>query len=255
MKITPGPEPFSDKSPVAVILAAGLGKRMGAPIPKVLFTLAGKPLIRWVIEAARAAGIQRIVVVIGHQGEQVREVVADLGVEFVWQHERLGTGHAVLQTETLLSSFDGSIVVLNGDVPRISPSTIRALIDTHRSSKAAAAVVTVLLDDPTGYGRIVRRPDGLVDRIVEERDADTATKTIREINSGTFCFQGQQLFTTLHQVTNNNAQGEYYLTDVVSLLCRKGLTVVACQSPDPTEAYGVNSQDQLAALEQLSQTK
>jgi bifunctional UDP-N-acetylglucosamine pyrophosphorylase / glucosamine-1-phosphate N-acetyltransferase len=240
-------------STVAVILAAGLGRRMGAAIPKVLFTLQEKPLIRWVTEAAAGAGIKRIVVVIGHQGEAVRDAISDLNVEFVWQLERLGTGHAVLQAEPLLASHTGSIVVLNGDVPRIRPETIVGLIDLRRQSKAAAAVVTVAMPDPTGYGRIVRRPDGLVDRIVEERDADPATKAIKEINSGTFCFEPKELFTALHQVTNQNAQGEYYLTDVISLLCHKGLPVVAYQSGDADEAHGVNSLEQLAALEKLDQ--
>ncbi|MBI5867903.1 MAG: NTP transferase domain-containing protein [candidate division Zixibacteria bacterium] len=227
---------------------------MGAPIPKVLFTLGGKPLIRWVIEAAQAAGIPRVVVVIGHQGDSVRDTVADLNVEFVWQYERKGTGHAVMQAEPLLSTHQGPVVVLNGDVPRIQPDTLRSLIATQVQSGAAAAVVTVLMDDPTGYGRIVRRPGGLVDRIVEERDADPDTKAIKEINTGTFCFRAAELFATLHQVTNNNAQGEYYLTDVVSLLCHKGLSVVAVQSADPDEAHGVNSQEQLAALERLGRT-
>jgi bifunctional UDP-N-acetylglucosamine pyrophosphorylase/glucosamine-1-phosphate N-acetyltransferase len=240
---------------VAVILAAGLGKRMGASIPKVLFTLHGKPLIRWVIESARAAGIGRVVVVIGYQGELVRDAVADLNVEFVWQRERLGTGHAVLQTESLLSTRTGPVVVLNGDVPRVRPQTIGSLIEVRDSAKAAAALVTVLMEDPTGYGRIVRRPDGLVDRIVEERDADTDTRRIKEINTGTFCFQGQELFPALHQLTSDNAQGEYYLTDVVSVLCRKGLSVIACRSSDPGEAHGVNSLEQLAALEKLGQTE
>ena len=241
-------------SAVAVVLAAGLGKRMGASIPKVLFTLHGKPLIRWVIESSRAAGVGRVVAVIGYQGELVLDAVADLAVEFVWQRERLGTGHAVLQTESLLSTHAGPVVVLNGDVPRIRPQTISSLIEARDSANAAAALVTVLMDDPTGYGRIVRRPDGLVDRIVEERDADTNTKGIKEINTGTFCFRGQELFPALHQLTNDNAQGEYYLTDVVSVLCRKGLSVIACQSADPDEAHGVNSLEQLAALEKLGQT-
>jgi bifunctional UDP-N-acetylglucosamine pyrophosphorylase/glucosamine-1-phosphate N-acetyltransferase len=242
------------ESVVAVILAAGLGKRMGASIPKVLFDLHGKPLIRWVLEAARNAGIVRTIVVIGHQGESVRDAITDSAVEFVWQHERLGTGHAVLQAEPLLTLHTGPVVVLNGDVPCIRPETIRSLIDTQVASKTAAAVVTVLMDDPTGYGRIVRRPNGLVDRIIEDRDAGPDIKAIREINTGTFCFQSRQLFEALHQVTNDNVQGEYYLTDVISLLCHKGLSVVACRSTDPNEAHGVNSLEQLAALERMSQS-
>lgn len=238
-------------SAVAVILAAGLGKRMGAAIPKVLFTLQGKHLIRWVVEATQRAGISRVIVVIGHQGEMVKDVIADLNVEFVWQHERLGTGHAVLQAEPLLASHTGSVVVLNGDVPRIRPATITELVGKRQRSNAAAAVVTVQMSHPTGYGRIVRRPDGLVDRIVEERDADTDTKTITEINTGTFCFLASELFSALHQVTNDNAQGEYYLTDVVSLLCRKGLSVVACESRDSSEAHGVNSLEQLVEMERM----
>lgn len=234
---------------VAVILAAGLGKRMGADLPKVLFPLKGRPLVNWVVEATCQAGMGRIIVVIGYKGELVKEALADAPVEFVWQHERFGTGHAVLQTEPLLVSHGGPVVILAGDVPLIRPTTIRDLTEVQRSANAAGVVLTAAAEDPTGYGRIVRLANGQIDRIVEDRDADDNIKRIKEINTGTYCFSARPLFAVLHRVGKDNAQGEYYLTDAIALLRGNGLPVIAHKIDDPGEGLGINSREQLLALE------
>ena len=236
---------------IAIILAAGPGKRMGAVKPKVLMALDGKPLVIWVLEAVRTAGIKRVIVVIGHQGEQVQQVLDGFDVEFVWQRPLLGTGHAVQQTENLLKSHAGPVAVLLGDVPRIRPETIRGLISTHCEAKASATVLTAVIDDPAGYGRIVRRSDGTLDRIVEARDADLKIKAIKEINTGTMCFYAPDLLAALPAVTSDNAQQEYYLTDVIGILQKSGLLVHGYQTHDPRDALGANSQSQLEQLKKL----
>lgn len=231
-----------------VILAAGLGKRMGAPIPKVLVELEGRPLIQWVVQAAEKAGIGRIIVVIGHKGEMVEAALKGHDVEFVWQRELLGTGHAVMQARPLLDKHKGLILVLLGDAPRVRPETIRQILSLHTETGASATVLSADFDDPHGYGRVVRRPDGLVESIVEERDADDKIKSINEINSGCICFTAGDLFAALDEVTNENAQGEYYLTEVPTILREHGKTVAAHKAEDPVEAAGVNSPDQLDSL-------
>lgn len=232
----------------AVILAAGLGKRMGASIPKVLAELAGRPLIQWVVEAAHRAGIGRVIVVIGHKGEMVEAALKGHDVEFVWQRDLLGTGHAVMQALPLLKGHEGLILVLLGDAPRVRPETIRQILSLHVETGASATVLSADFDDPHGYGRVIRRPNGLVEAIVEERDADDKTKSIKEINSGCICFSPDDLFSALDEVTNENAQGEYYLTEVPTILRREGKSVAAHKAEDPIEAAGVNSPDQLDSL-------
>ena len=236
---------------MAIILAAGPGKRMGADKPKVLMALDGKPLVIWVLEAVCAAGIGRAVVVIGHQGELVQQALEDFDVEFVWQTPLLGTGHAVLQTEPLFKSHKGPLAILLGDVPRIRPETIRRLISTHCELNASATVLTAIIDDPAGYGRVVRRADGTLDRIVEARDADSNIKAIKEINTGTMCFYAPDLFSALPAMTNDNAQREYYLTDVIGALQQSGLSVTGYRSDDLRDALGANSQAQLEQLKRL----
>lgn len=236
---------------VAVVLAAGPGKRMGGEIAKVLVELEGTPLVAWVMRAIQAVGIERRIVVVGHQGEQVKAALHDFKAEFVWQHERLGTGHAVQQAEPLLKSHSGPVIILLGDVPRIRPQTIRNVLATHCQSKASATILTANLDDPTGYGRIVRGADDSLHRLIEERDADDNIKKIKEINTGMMCFYAPDLFSALPGLTNTNAQSEFYLTDVIGILLGRGLPVAACRLEDPTEALGVNSPAQLRDLERL----
>jgi UDP-N-acetylglucosamine diphosphorylase/glucosamine-1-phosphate N-acetyltransferase len=231
-----------------VILAAGQGKRMHSDLPKVLHPIGGRPMIRHVIERVHEVGPGRVVVVTGYQAARVEEACRDAGVEFARQPEQLGTGHAVMQTEPLLGAWDGSIVVLNGDVPGLRAATITAFIDHHRRSGAVATVLTAELEDPAGYGRIVRDARGGLERIVEHRDATPAERAIREINSGLFCFEARELFAALGRVTRRNAQNEYYLTDVVGLLHAEGRPVSAWRVADPREVAGVNNPDELEAV-------
>ncbi|GAB4314350.1 MAG: hypothetical protein Kow0074_01290 [Candidatus Zixiibacteriota bacterium] len=240
---------------IAVVLAAGLGKRMGGDMPKVLAKLQGRPLIQWVIAAIRAAGIARIIVVIGHKGELVREALAGETVEFVWQRELLGTAHAVMQARPHLDGHTGEVIVFLGDVPLIRTSTIDQVVALHRNKSAAATILSADLEDPSGYGRIIRRSDGMVERIVEDRDADDKIRSIKEINSGLICFSTPHLLSALDEVSNDNAQGEYYLTDVAAIFRSQGLPVAAWKAVDPVEIAGVNSPSQLADLESAAQQR
>jgi len=206
-------------------------------------------MLAYVLEAVEEVGSQGTYVVVGHQAERVREAFADAGVHFVHQPEQLGTGHAVLQCEEPLGDFQGTVVVLNGDVPCLRPRTIRAFIEHHMRSGVVATVMTAEFEDPTGYGRIVKDDGGRVIRIVEEKDADPRERALREVNAGLFCFEKEPLFSALHQVGRDNAQGEYYLTDVVGLLRARGLEVGTYLVADPREVAGVNTLEELRRVE------
>jgi bifunctional UDP-N-acetylglucosamine pyrophosphorylase/glucosamine-1-phosphate N-acetyltransferase len=237
-----------DPRVAAVILAAGQGKRMQSDLPKVLHAVGGRPMLLHVIDAVKAAGVGPVVVVTGYQAERVEAACAGAGVEFARQHEQLGTGHAVMQTEALLLPRGGTVVVLNGDVPGLRPQTIRQFIDCHAGEAAVATVLTARLGDPTGYGRIVRNAAGCLVGIVEERDASPEQRAIDEINSGLFCFSVAELFSALKRVTRRNAQNEYYLTDVIGLFASEGKTVAAYCIEDAREVAGVNNPDELDAV-------
>jgi bifunctional UDP-N-acetylglucosamine pyrophosphorylase/glucosamine-1-phosphate N-acetyltransferase len=239
------------KSIAAVIMAAGKGTRMKSELPKVLHKLGEKPMVEYVVEAARAAEAERILLVIGHKWEQAKEALKHLPVEFVLQSEQLGTGHAVLQTEELLADFEGDVLVLSGDVPLLRANTVERLLGEHRQKEASATVLTAILDDPSGYGRVVRDERGLVKEIVEEKDADADQKRIREINTGTFCFDRFSLFSALSMLSNDNEQGEYYLPDTLKLLREEGLPVWAVVVADPRETLGINSEQELREMERL----
>jgi len=234
-----------------VVLAAGKGKRMKSALPKVLHLLNGKPLVEYVLQSCREAGVGRIIVVVGFRGKLVAETVKPYGAEIVWQKQRLGTGHAVAQTQPLLKDFSGEIVVLNGDVPLVSSRTIVRLVGEHRRCQAAATILTAKVDDPTGYGRIVRNESGLVDRVVEQADANLGTGRIREINSGIFCFDPAYLFPVLEEVGNQNRQGEHYLPDVLAILRRDSHPIAAQEVENADEILGVNSPEQLKQIAQL----
>jgi bifunctional UDP-N-acetylglucosamine pyrophosphorylase / glucosamine-1-phosphate N-acetyltransferase len=234
----------------AVVLAAGKGVRMKSDLPKVSHKLAGKPMIARVLDALKGLDLDGTFVVVGYKAEVVKSECEGFDVTFVEQKEQLGTGHAVMQAAPHIPQ--GSLtLVLNGDVPMIKTRTLSKLIDSHISQKASATVLTVILDDPHGYGRIVRSPDGKLEKIVEQKDANARELAIREINTGTYCFDSTQLFTALNKVKPNNIQKEYYLTDVIGIMNGKGLPVLAFTAEDATEALGVNTLDDLAKLEAL----
>jgi UDP-N-acetylglucosamine diphosphorylase/glucosamine-1-phosphate N-acetyltransferase len=228
-----------------IILAAGKGKRMKSDLAKVLHPVGGIPMLNHPIAAARAAGSRNIAVVIGHQAERIRQLFGRDDLIFVEQRDQLGTGHAVLQTREVFRDYEGTIVILCGDVPLILPETVRALHECHRSERATVTVLTTIPDKPAGYGRVVRADDGTVLRIVEEKDALPEEKRIREINTGIYCVESGFLFTALAGLGNRNAQGEYYLTDIVEVASGKGLRVTAALAADPMEVMGINTPEEL----------
>jgi bifunctional UDP-N-acetylglucosamine pyrophosphorylase/glucosamine-1-phosphate N-acetyltransferase len=234
--------------PSVVILAAGKGKRMVSALPKVLHRLAGKPLLMHVLDAARALSAERIVVVYGHGGEAVPTAVAGMGVTCVLQEPQLGTGHALQQTLPHLPS-DGSTLVLYGDVPLMRPHTLFRVL----SHPGTLCLLTATLDDPTGYGRIVRDRDNNVTHIVEERDANAAEREIREINTGILAAPNAALRDWLGKLSSHNAQGEYYLTDIVPLALASGMSVATEKASDPWEIQGINTREHLAQLERRYQ--
>src|SRR5438477_10482668 len=227
----------------AVILAAGEAKRMRSRQPKVLHPLCGRPLIAYALRTAHAVA-DRTVVVIGPNAAAVR-AAADAGVTFVEQRERLGTGHALEQARAACG--DGPVVVLAGDMPLLSSETLERIVSHHRTTSAAATVLTAVVDRPQGYGRILRQ-GGRVKRIVEDRDATDDEKKVGEINTSVYCFDGRRLWSVLERVRPENDQGEYYLTDVIGLLGKAGGRIEAIAVTDPEEALGVNDRKQLAAL-------
>ena len=228
----------------AIVLAAGAGTRMKSKNSKVVHKVLEKPLVRWVVDAAHQAGIQRVVSVVGHLKEQVEPLVADtVAVE---QTVRNGTAGAVRVCADAFANFDGSLVVLSGDCPLIKPETITRLIQMRQENDAAVVVLTMQLDNPFGYGRIIRDEQGNVERIVEQKDATPEEAAVTECNSGFYCFDARALFEALTQVDSNNAQGEFYLTDVLWICRNAGRKVMALVTDDPSECLGVNSRVQLA---------
>ncbi len=241
------------KVPLAtVILAAGQGKRMKRKdIPKVLNTVQGKPMVQHVVELALSVGSEKIVVIVGNQGEKVIEALKDFPVEFAWQKERLGTGHAVLQAAPNLQDFDGNVLILYGDVPLLTKKTISALLKKHEESGADLTLLITELDDPTGYGRIIRDEKGEILEVIEEKDATPEQRQIKESNPGIYVFKKEPLLQFLPKLSNNNAQGEYYLTDMIGLFKQAGLKIVGYTSPNNWEILGVNTVEQLRHVEEL----
>ena len=237
-----------------VILAAGKGTRMKSALPKVLHAAAGLPLIEHVLRTADRVSPQSVVVIVGHQAEMVQSALGDRGqLRFAVQEPQLGTGHALLQAEKALSGAAGTVLLLSGDVPLLKPETLRSLVAHHAATGAAATVLTALIEDPTGYGRIERR-DGRISGIVEHKDASAEQRRIREINSGIYAFDIGPLFDALRQIGSANAQGEYYLPDLVKIYRRRGLTVETLLLDDPREILGVNSRKELAQIGQILRT-
>ena len=232
-----------------IVLAAGLGKRMRSELPKVLHPLAGRPLLAHVLDAARTLAPRRIFVVHGHGAERVRAAFPDAGVDWVLQAKQLGTGHAVLQALPQVSS-DADVLVLYGDVPLVRPATLKRLLEGARGS---VGIVVAELAEPSGYGRIVRDGAQRVARIVEQKDATASELAIREVNAGFFCLSARRLAPWLSKIGNDNAQNEYYLTDLVALAVADAVPVVAVKVEDPWEVAGVNSMQELAVLERVCQ--
>ena len=241
----------------AIILAAGEGTRMKSAHPKVTHKLLEKPLVWWPVKAAREAGCERIIVVIGHGAQEVRDaLVGEDGVEFVEQTERLGTGHAVRCVRDAIGAFEGPTVVLYGDTPLVRAETIAALIDETRTNHNACTVLTFEPEDPTGYGRILRDADGGLEAIIEHKDCTPEQREeLFECNSGIYCFCGSRLTANIDKIGNSNVQGEYYLTDMVGIYKEMGEPVAALLAEDPDELLGVNSRLQLAQATYVMQDR
>ena len=235
---------------LVVVLAAGQGKRMHSNLPKVLHPLGGRPLLAHALDAARSLSPRQLCVVVGHAGQAVRDAVSGEGLAWAVQEQQLGTGHAVLQALPHLDG-DGTLLVLYGDVPLIAPATLRALVDA--TSRGALAILTQEVENPMGYGRIVRDESGRVARIVEEKDATEVERAIGEVNTGILAAPRMQLERWLAGLTNDNAQREYYLTDVVAAAVRDGVAVEVRQPAATYECLGVNSKGELAQLERRFQ--
>lgn len=235
---------------VTVILAAGKGTRMKSVLPKVLHQAAGKPMVQHVIDAARLAGASRNIVVVGFGAELVRSALRGK-VEIVVQAEQLGTGHAVRMAEPLLKAEHGTVMVLCGDTPLLTGTLLSRLYEVHKKAGAKATVLTAIMPDATGYGRVIRSATGAVEKIVEDKDATDEEKKVQEVNSGIYCFAADALFSALAEVNCDNAQGEYYLPDVLSILREKGEKIWAVAAEDYEETLGVNSRVQLSAAEKI----
>lgn len=243
---------------LTLILAAGMGKRMtDQTLPKVMYRVNGKPMVDHVVELAQKLGSLSTIAIVGFKREIVidhlRKAFGDR-VSFAIQEEQRGTGHAVMQTEEVLRDFDVDVLVLSGDVPLLTEKTMRQLLKMHREGGAVMTVLTAKVDDPTGYGRIVRLADGSVDRIVEEKDATPEQRKIDEINSGIYVFTRKELFDALHHVGNKNAQHEYYLTDVLEYFVHHGMRVSAVLAKHFDEIRGVNTMAQLLEAERAMQS-
>ena len=237
----------------AIILAAGEGTRMKSAKPKVLHEVLGKPMVRWVVDAAHEAGVEDVVCVLGHGREAVEPIVAG-DARVAVQAEQRGTADAVAAAVLALAGATGSLLVLSGDCPLITPQTIAALAQARDEADAGVVVLTMKVDDPTGYGRIVRDAQGQVERIVEQKDCTPEQAQICECNSGFYCFDAELLFDALGKVDTNNAQGEFYLTDVIEIARKAGRAVVA-YTADAAECLGVNTRVQLAAATKIMQRR
>lgn len=232
---------------IAIVLAAGKGTRMKSKKSKLVHQIYGKELVKRAVENARKAGIDEVITVVGYQKEQVQAVLGD-SVKYAVQEEMLGTGHAVMQTKEFLKGKKGKVVILSGDVPILRPSTIKNIIAKSIERKEYATLLTAIYDNPYGYGRIIRDEGGNVKAIVEHKDATDSQKEIKEINSGIYCFDIEELLKSLDQITSDNSQGEYYLTDVIKIMNDKGLKTGAVIVEDNTEILGVNDKIQLELL-------
>jgi bifunctional UDP-N-acetylglucosamine pyrophosphorylase/glucosamine-1-phosphate N-acetyltransferase len=255
------------EAPAAIILAAGKGTRMRSPLPKVVHPVGGRPMVCAVVDACREAGCERIILVVGYEQERVREGIAAqgarwaAGIEFAEQAEQLGTGHAVRCAEALLTpgadrrGVPRDVFVLAGDGPLIRGRTLRTLLERHRATGAAATLATAVIDDPTGYGRIIRGPDGRLERIVEHKECTPEQLRVREVNPSYYCFQREALFRTLARVERNPQSGEYYVTDVPTMLLREGARVEVIEAVPAEDVLSINTPEQLAEVDAIYRSR
>jgi bifunctional UDP-N-acetylglucosamine pyrophosphorylase/glucosamine-1-phosphate N-acetyltransferase len=239
---------MTGENPLAVvIMAAGMGKRMKWDGPKALAPLCGRPMLAYVLETARALSPARIVIVVGHKREMIMDAFPEPDVAFATQEPQMGTAHAVSCSRGALADFSGDVAVLSADVPLIRPSTLRGMIQKKKEIGSAIAVLTIVLDQPGSYGRIVRDGERII-ATVEARDATAAQLKVREINSGVYVFDSGFLFHALGKVKNDNAQGEYYLTDLIAMAVNDGHVVAGVTTADEMEALGVNTLEDLERI-------
>lgn len=240
----------AERELAAVILAAGQGTRMNSAIIKVLHPLAGRQMIRHVIGAVRGVGTDRIVCVVGFQRDRVRDALSNLpAIDFAVQDEQFGTGHALGCAVPELDGFEGDVLVLCGDTPLLTTASLSRIVDVHRHHGAPATLLTAELDDPSGYGRVVTDETGSVERIVEEEDADDATRAIGLVNTGVYCFSWPHLRPLLGRLDSDNVQGELYLTDVMEMLADRDTPGLSVKLDEPIEMLGINDREQLAEAE------
>lgn len=228
-----------------IILAAGKGTRMKSSLPKVLHRVLNESMISRVVSQAKSIGAEKTVVIVGYKKEMVVEELKNRDVEFAIQSEQLGTGHAIQMATENFKNWDGDVIILSGDVPLLTTATIEKLIEKHNKEKADASVLSAIFEDPTGYGRIIRKADDTYSHSVEEKDANDEIKKIKEINSGIYIFKSKHLFHYLRFINNDNAQGEYYLTEVLPLMVKDNKKIVLQIANNPNEIQGINTIQQL----------
>ncbi|MDQ2182976.1 bifunctional UDP-N-acetylglucosamine diphosphorylase/glucosamine-1-phosphate N-acetyltransferase GlmU [Enterococcus hirae] len=234
----------------AIILAAGKGTRMKSKLYKVLHPVSGQPMVEHIINRVSETNPDQIITIVGHGAEQVKAQLGERS-EYALQAEQLGTGHAVLQAASFLQGKEGTTLVISGDTPLLTAETLNNLFEYHQGKNASATILTAQAEDPTGYGRIIRDHIGIVEKIVEQKDTTPEEALVQEINTGTYCFDNQALFEALNKVGTDNAQGEYYLTDIIEILKDAGKTVAAYQTEDFDESMGVNDRIALAKANEL----
>ena len=245
---------MEDNNIMAIVMAAGKGTRMKSKKSKLVQKIYGKEIVKRAVENAEKAGVKDIVAVVGYQKEEVMSVLGD-SVKYAFQEEMLGTGHAVIQAKEYLKGKKGKVLVLNGDVPLLRPETLNKLIEKSIENKEYATLLTAIYDNPTGYGRIIRDEGGNIEAIIEEKDTKASQRKIKEINAGIYCFDIEELLSALEKIKPNNAQGEYYITDVIQLMNEKGLKTGAVIVEDNTEILGINDRIQLEMLTKVLQMR
>ena len=231
-----------------IILAAGKGTRMQSSKPKVLHLVGEKPMIQHVIDISKELKSEKIIVVLGYKSDEIANQLSNETLQFVYQFEQLGTAHAVLQCNKLMNNYNGEVLILSGDVPLITVSTISQLLKVHQKTEAWCTLLSTDLPNPTGYGRIIRDKNKNLSKIIEEKDASEDEKKIREINSGIYVFKTEQLFRLLPLIKNNNKQKEYYLPDVLNLIIKENGNIAIKKTVNSLEVQGINNLEQLNSI-------